>query len=461
LPRSQAQKRLAANWVNIVLTIISVTQGFLFGYLLSKFPNAFNAFRNSCGSTIVNCNYIILVLFLLCIILLLRVFQSVIAGVLDDESTMPHLYEFYFMAVFGSLEYYLFSLFENKQLGDSAFLISFYQWGIALSLLAVIGYYMSLLQFRQRHKKLDDQYYTECWLQRRNIFGTITIMVIQFLLLFSSLGIFHFAQSGNRQIPFVGVMIAILILNTKDSLRTTFGEDGKMSKSVTQLATPNLEKLEIKISPAKKKDITELCNLLMQHFDYVYKALFASGDDEDIPVSKMLESVLEANAGKHALGYESFLVARPKGKRNQIVGMLLLKHSAEKWRRLMTAWSIIVIVFLNLGMKGLLQVWRNWWVIHSVSRKMSANELHIVYLAVSDNARNLKVGTQLLKYARQIAKDKNKTLITLCVRANNPKAKDFFIRQGFSVENYPNDKADTKADDLLGQGAIIRMVDKS
>jgi ribosomal protein S18 acetylase RimI-like enzyme len=463
LPRSQAQKRLVANWINIVLTIISVTQGVVVGFLLSQFPNAFNC-------SIASWNFIFLALYLLCLVISVRVFQTIITGVLDEEFTMPNLYEFSLVFVVVSVEHYLFSLFGNLQspkcpsveFNVGGFLTSFHKWGITLSVMGAFGYAIKLWRLKRRykrhHKRRDDYYYTELWLHRRNIFGLITLMAIESFLLLSSSGILNFGPRGNGQIPLVGVMIAILFANINYSLWATFGENLQMSQPATQLAQPERGKLEIKIAKAKKEDVAELRNLLMQYFGYVYKALFGNGKKDELPVSKMLESILKARRGKHALGYESFCVAHPTGSRKEIVGMLLLKSSAGRWRRFMTAWSITKLVLLNFGLRGLLRVWRNWSAIRSISQKVASNELHIVYLAVSTNAQDRRVGTQLLEYAKQIAKEKGKDLITLCVRENNPKAERFFEDHGF--EKAPDSKVDKKADDLLGQGALIRMFDK-
>lgn len=460
MPSSQTQERLVTNWLNIVLTIISVTQGFVIGFLLSQFPDAFNYAVTSLS------NLIVLMLFLLCLVISLRVFQTIITGVLDDEFTMPDLYEFFLVFIIVSVEYYLFSLFGKiPSLKNPApefilknFLISFYKWGIALSVMGALGYSFKLWRLKRRHKRHDDYYYTELWLQRRNIFGMLALMAIQFFLIRSSTGIFNSVLIENGQIPFLGVMIALLFANINYSLRSTFGENVQMSKSAIQIVNPESEKLEIEIIQAKKEDVAELRNLLMQHFGYIYKALFGNGTEDEIIVPKMLESILKSLGGRHALGYKSFLIAHPRDETEDVVGMLMLKSSVERWRRFLTTLAIIKLVFLNFGLRGLLRVWRNWRAIRGVSQKVGANELHIVYLAVSDKARKRQVGKQLLEHARLIAKEKGKELITLCVRENNPGANGFFRRQGF-IETPTDDKTDDEADDLLGQGAIVRMID--
>src|SRR5438105_4990691 len=110
---------------------------------------------------------------------------------------------------------------------------------------------------------------------------------------------------------------------------------------------------------------------------------------------------------------------------------------------------------MTLGLVGLLRTGRNWRTLHRLSPKLKPNELHIVYLAVSDAARHRHVGGQLLKYARTVATDEGRQLITLCVRKKNVGAQNFFLSHGFSVESVHPDE---KADRLLRQGPSIRMI---
>lgn len=453
MPRSHTQKRLIANWLNIVLTIISVTQGVVIGNLLIQFPQ-----------TIASGSPIVFALFFFCLVISLRVFQTFITGVLDDEFTMPNLYEFFLVFIVVSIEYYLFSLFGKLQpnaLPPDALLLSFHKWGMALCFVAVIGYSLELRQlkrrFKQHHKRPDEYYYTELWLQRRNILGMLVLMAIQFVLIFSSLGIFTFTIRGNRQIPFVGVMTAILFANIKYSLWATFGENVQMSRPATQVVKPVGENLDVKIVRATKEDVTELRNLIMLNFGYVYRALFCIDEKDEIFVSRMLDSTLNMWGGNHALGYKSFWIAHPKDRRSDIVGMLKLKSGAERWSGFMTALSIAILVLINSGFRSLFRVWHNWRDIRSsVSRRIGARELHITYLAVSEDAQKRQVGKQLLAHAREVAKNENKKLLTLCVRENNQQAKNFFLHQGFVIERLEN-KIDHKTDDRLGQGPIICM----
>ena len=459
MPRSEAQQRLVTNWFNIVLTIISVTQGVATGFLFGQFPHTLNYAVTNWS------NLIVLVLFLLSLVISLRVFQTIITGVLDDEFTMPNFSEFFLVFVIVSVEYCLFSLFERIRPPQVAhpeflknFLISFYKWGIALAVIGALGYTRKLWRLKRRHKTRNDYYYTELWLQRRNIFGMLALVAIQFFLIGASKGVFNFSLNGNGHISFLGVMIAVLFANINYSLWSTFGEDVQKSKQEREDGKPASKKLEIEIIHAKNGHVAALRDLLVQHFGYVYEALFCNGSENKIIVPKMLELILKSFGGRHALGYKSFWIAHPRDDTEGIVGMLLLKISAERRRRFLTTLSIIKVVFLNFGFSGLLRVWRNWRAIRGISQEVGTKELHIVYLAVSDKARKRQVGMQLLEHARVIAREEKKSLITLCVRENNPEAIEFFCSQGFKAIP-TEDKTEDKADELLRQGAIKRMVD--
>jgi len=200
------------------------------------------------------------------------------------------------------------------------------------------------------------------------------------------------------------------------------------------------------------QDATRLCELLIQHFGYVYEALF--GIHKDL-IFTLMTQVLTARKGKHSLGYRSFHIAVRRDTR-EVVGILLLKtdNNHRRYIKFVDVLTIPIVIVMNLGLSGLLRTARNWLRLHRLSPKLAPNELHIAYLAVSDGARHLHVGRQLLDHAETVASKEAKQLMTLCVRKKNVNAQNFFLRHGFSVESVFSD--DT-ADRLLGQGPSIRM----
>jgi ribosomal protein S18 acetylase RimI-like enzyme len=388
----------------------------------------------------------------------------------------------------GTIEFYLFSLFEllkpslERQPIENIddFQILFYRRGVVLSTLGAIAYSIALRQYKKSKKQEykgqdeafelseDKHYDSEVRLQRRNILSMIGITVIQISLIFlclrgSSLDLvedvlmirsldgFRIGNVFNIQaVQILGVVsiILILILTIRHSIEETFIDDAELPSGP---AISSGEKVEIEIRRAEREDVTSLRTLLMRNFGYVYTNLF--GTNEKL-TSRLLESILVANGGKHALGYNSFCIARPKDEREKVVGMLKLMSSTEKEGKFISTLSIIKVVWLNLGLRGLYRTWHNWRIIHRVYPTMKASELHIVYIAVTEGVRRRQVGKQLIEYAKGAAKDKGKDLVTLCVREKNVEAKAFLMSQGFSDEGRVPDES---ADNLLDMGAIIKM----
>lgn len=214
-------------------------------------------------------------------------------------------------------------------------------------------------------------------------------------------------------------------------------------------------RLDVDIAEAGKGDVTDLCNLLLRYFGYIYEFLFGTSNEL---ASSLLKHILSAHEGKHSLGYKSFYVARHRSTK-EICGMLLLKrgNSKQKYDQFITTLAIMRIVLVKLGLRGLFRTSRNWQVISAVSVKVKPDELHIVYLAVSEATLHRQVGKQLLDYARGVAKAEGKKLISLIVRQQNLAGHQFFLSQGFSVENVV---VDAEADSLLGLGPSVQMVAK-
>lgn len=227
-----------------------------------------------------------------------------------------------------------------------------------------------------------------------------------------------------------------------------------MSKPTTQITPTERERLEIEVARATADDVATVRDLLLQHFGYIYITLLGNSKEQ---ASKILGSMLKANGGRHPLGYKSFYVARLRCKREETAGILRLKtkSTAQRFDTLFGGLSIIKILLQNLGPRGTFRTLRTWWVIRDIAPEVEADELHIVYLAVGDNALKRQVGKQLLEYAKTVAAGEGKKFISLYVRAKNVKAQGFFLSQGFSVVETV---ADTVADNLLKQGASIRMI---
>ena len=229
-----------------------------------------------------------------------------------------------------------------------------------------------------------------------------------------------------------------------------------MSKPTTQITRPERIVLEVEITKATANDVTAVRSLLLKHFGYIYLTLL--GPDQE-RASATLESILKANLGHHQLGYQSFYVARSKDNERETHGILKLKakNSDKSWDTLLSGLLVLKVTLHKLGLRGTFRALRKWFAIRGINASVEADELHIVYLAVSDFARARYVGKQLLNFAELVAVRERKKTLSLYVREKNVNARNFFLHQGFSISNTI---IEADADDLLGQGATIRMVKK-
>jgi len=227
-----------------------------------------------------------------------------------------------------------------------------------------------------------------------------------------------------------------------------------VSKPTTQIAGPKREVLEVEIRKATTEDVLAVRSLLLKEFGYIYLTLL--GPDYN-RASATLESILKANRGRDPIGYESFYVAKSKENQKETYGILKLKakSSDKSWDVFLNGLLILGIALHKLGLRRTFQALRKWHVIRGVNVSVEADELHIVYLAVSDVARGRYVGKQLLNFAKRLAASRHKRTLSLYVREKNVNARNFFLHQGFSIDNTI---IDTEADGLLMHGAMIRMV---
>lgn len=225
-----------------------------------------------------------------------------------------------------------------------------------------------------------------------------------------------------------------------------------MSTPSRQIIGPKPDVLEVEISKARTEDVAAVRSLLLEHFGYIYLTLFGPSYEQ---ASTTLDSILKANSGRHQLGFESFYVARSKDNTKITHGILRLKTktSNKKWAFL-GEHLVLKVVLRNLGLRGTFHALRKWFAIRAINAKVEADELHIVYLAVSDVAKGRSVGKQLLNFAKIVALSERKRTLSLYVREKNVNARNFFLNQGFSIDDTI---VNTEADNLLMQGATIRL----
>jgi hypothetical protein len=257
LGKLRAQQNLIKNWISIVLTVLSLIQGFAFNYWATQLNAIYEQVRDG--------NYFIGVHFILCFFILVRVYQTFLAAVLDYDFLLPRSFEMLLISTIGIAEFFLFSSIREEQIKIFS-PTSFHKRGILLCLMATLGYTTilrrlvkqrdqgtkrNLIPFKRipqkgRHKlnkkggkfqmirattdlrlftyKKPEDYWREVLLQEVNIVSLLVIIAIEILIILSN--------SGRRKLiaALVIVIIAILCSNVFYSTRITFGRREKPSK---------------------------------------------------------------------------------------------------------------------------------------------------------------------------------------------------------------------------------------
>jgi ribosomal protein S18 acetylase RimI-like enzyme len=443
--QSRAQEHLIGNWVNIVLAVISIIQGLAFNDLVTRFPNIYIYTRTTGDLTL-------FIHFVLCFIILLRIFQTYVTAVLDYNFGLPSFFEILLIFLIGAIEYFLFSSLIVSDFN----IASFHKRLSIISVLGITGYIVTIFRILGHEELFQSykEYSREVRLQMVNIIGMVIIIAISFFLVFFPI------PSSRAHNVLVAIMVLTFAFNIYYSLQTTFKRRATInSKEINSISSLKLiknsqsERLDIDVIQPTREDVIDLCQLILKHFGYVYTSLF---DASERLTYRLLKDILIINSGKHTIGYKSFCIARDRIS-GETMGMLLLKtrNSDSKINTFISGLRIVTIVVSHLGFVGLLRTWNNWRVINRIVPKIESDELHIVYLAVKSEAQGKKVGKQLLEYAVGVGREEGKNLITLDVRENNTKAQAFFAQLGFSVDNVIQDD---ELENLLGQGSNIRMI---
>lgn len=81
---------------------------------------------------------------------------------------------------------------------------------------------------------------------------------------------------------------------------------------------------------------------------------------------------------------------------------------------------------------GLYNTWVTITVLNSLKTKLSDNELYVDYIVVDDRHRGKGLGSQLLEFGFELAKELNKEEYTLKVLSSNPRAKKLYESIGFT-----------------------------
>ena len=449
--RVSIQEIYFQNFVNIVLAIISIIQGLAFNDLAQRFSPIFTY-------AVAQGDYKPLAHFVLCFVLLLRVFQTYVIAALDYNKWELKFSDMFLIFIVGLFEYLVFSsLGAANPNGSYNFdVIVFHQRFLIISSLALIGYLRALIVIYRNRFGTEtvpkEHFRMEMRLQLTNLIGVVSLQLIS---------IYIVAAPPLTNASYISLALAaalILVLNIAYSIRTTFRKnveikDSKLSESELEkiLPLPDTE-TGIIVRPAEKRDVDTLVELMTENFLYVYENLF---DTSRRLTKKIMRSILTAFWGKHEFGYRKFSVAFDP-KTGETVGILRTKtpDSGINPGHFFSIFILAIVILRYTGINGLLRTIKNSKEIQEASYPVfMSNELHILYLAVDRDYRRQSVGTELIKAAFEEAKVKEKEYIALEVREYNRTAIDFFEKCGFMADG----GAKKDKNNVFGKGGRVRM----
>lgn len=175
MTNSDSHKRLAENWVGIVLTVISIIQGLAFNDLVTRFPKIY-------AYTIATLDPKIVMHFFLSFVLLLRVFQTYVTAAIEYKDWVPRFFDVILIFVVGALEYFLFAALTTPAFDVKSFHLRL----IAISALGLIGHLNAIADLRKNSSSSQKRISREIGLQFVNIMGIIAVMTISGLIIFAS-----------------------------------------------------------------------------------------------------------------------------------------------------------------------------------------------------------------------------------------------------------------------------------
>lgn len=424
---SRAQKRLFENWVGIVLTVVSIIQGLAFNDLAAKLPDIYSF-------TVRTNNYAPLAHFIVCFVVLLRLFQTYVTAALHYEEWDVNIFDLILIFIIGEAEYFLFSTLDAPSFEIKAF-------HARLSIISTLGTigYLSVIFRLKRARSSNHEYEREIKLQLINISGTAIVQLISIFIIFTN------AMSDFVYALLATVQSVVLIFNTFYSIKTTFYSTEK----------EKIPKVKVIIKPAERKDVDDILDLVMKYFSYIFLYLF----DNNKKTTTILKDILIAGKGDHFWGYRSFYLAFDE-KDGRCVGMIMIDSESSPIRRyarfLYTLVIFVKVVLFRLGPTGLIRSLKKLRSASALTPAKDPNEIHIVYIATAQSYQRSGVGKQMIDFALSLAKKQGKDSITLDVRESNQEAHQFFKRQGF----FDYSTIDSELDLALGNGRRIHMKKK-
>lgn len=466
-PLIEARDIYRRNFVSIVLAVIGIIQGFAFNFLAPKFPEIlFQGWQNG--------EFRVIAHFILCSILVMRVFQTYVIGALDYNKWNLAFSDMLFVFGTGLLQYFIFSFLAAV---PSQFnIIAFYWLFLVLAVFAFLGYGRTMRLIKKNRfnseyipeqvsKYVPEQYFeSEIRLQLANLTGISVLLAISLYVLIPnyfppapSLILERYPNDISYTILAL-IAAAILLLNIWYSWSATFQ---KPTITITRLTTepkatfkPRKKKTKIETRNAIKSDIPAMADLIAYNFSYVYEALFG----ENRPIKKMIQALLTAGAGKHEWGFQRFHVAIEQvDKKEKVVGLLRMKtkESGIHPKYVISGVIMALVLIRYTGLLGLYHAIRRSEAVLSATHPVFlSDELHILYLAVDAKHLQNSVATKLVEIAYDKAQKEEKGYLVAEVRELNKLGLIFFLNQGFKKDAL----IESDCDYLLGKGKRIRML---
>jgi ribosomal protein S18 acetylase RimI-like enzyme len=441
--KSRAQQRLINSWADIVLTVVSIIQGFAFSDLAIRSPEIYRHLLSTGDWTI-------LAHFVLCFALLFRILQTYVTAALDYHEWSVSLFDLFVIFMIGTFEYFLFSCLDTKSFD----FVEFHSRLAVISVFGLVGFAGALFRLHEDLFASYLEFEKERRLQFVNLAGIAIVLAL-------SISVIAF---GNLLSPFqVGVAFVdafILTLNVFYSIRTTFSFGvrayHKSSVLFQQPDSPDrsthLAAAHIQIEGATRSDVTGIVDLLLEHFGYVFFFVF----DTSYRLSRsMLRRLLLMRSGKHTFGYRSFVVAHDRNS-NDVVGLLLLtRRTRNNWLGFFALGvHASFITITTTGLLGLARAIKNLPIAITARPAVYPAEENISYLAVSQDHQRQGIGAQMVGYAATSAQSSGMEKLTVQVRESKQEVRRFFHGLGFKEDAI----IESDSDATFGLGRQVRLV---
>jgi ribosomal protein S18 acetylase RimI-like enzyme len=185
----------------------------------------------------------------------------------------------------------------------------------------------------------------------------------------------------------------------------------------------------IKIEKAQSADVSQIADLFLSLFPYVFRDIFETSDHV---IHKMLVRLSYFNKGKNYYGFSSIYLAR-NAEDNKISGFISLTDKGTNNFFTTIRW-ILYLIFLVIsfnGFQGLTRFIRNAFNNRKSNPEILRDELYISYIGVLPDYQRKGIAEEMILYALQLAKMKGKKRIGLDVRQDNQGAILLFLKMGF------------------------------